>query len=91
MDSSDIDRIDETKEELHHFLAQDRLRDCSILIFANKQDLPRALTCSELAERLKLDTLHMHGQKWHVQPCIATTGSGIYEGFEWLSKQRKWA
>lgn len=38
-------------------LQEDELRDAVLLVFANKQDLPNAITVSELAERLGLHSL----------------------------------
>lgn len=36
---------------------EDELKDAVLLVFANKQDLPNALSVSELTERLGLNTL----------------------------------
>ena len=55
----------------------------SLLIFANKQDLPNAAPAAHLAEALQLNTLR--GRKWYIQACCATTGDGLYEGLDWLS------
>merc|ERR1712038_1408145 len=64
VDSNDRDRIDgkeqasehSAKEELHRMLAEDELRDAVVLIFANKQDLPNAMSVAEVTERLHLNT-----------------------------------
>ena len=37
VDSSDRERFDEAKDELWDMIKDDRLRDCSLLILANKQ------------------------------------------------------
>merc|ERR1712242_117866 len=50
VDSNDRDRIDENREELHKMLAEEELRDAVLLVFANKQDLPGALTCPEIPD-----------------------------------------
>ena len=43
---------------LHYFqLAEDELRDAVLLIFANKQDLPNAMSASELTDKLGLNEL----------------------------------
>ena len=39
VDSNDIDRIDEARDELHKLLEEDELRDAILLVYANKQDL----------------------------------------------------
>merc|ERR1711976_822966 len=48
VDSSDNERIQESREELHKMLSEDELRDAIVLIFANKQDLPNAASVSDL-------------------------------------------
>lgn len=40
IDSQDTDRIDEARLELERILADREMRDCLLLVFANKQDLP---------------------------------------------------
>jgi ADP-ribosylation factor protein 6 len=40
IDSQDEDRIDEARQELERILADREMRDCLLLVFANKQDLP---------------------------------------------------
>jgi signal recognition particle receptor subunit beta len=58
-----------------------------VLVFANKQDLPNALSVSELTAQLGL--YNIKSKPWYVQSCIASRGEGIYEGLEWLSTQLK--
>ncbi|GAB6029217.1 hypothetical protein CHUAL_004986 [Chamberlinius hualienensis] len=72
VDSNDRERIPEAKEELEHMLREDELRDTVLLVFANKQDLPGAMTASELTDKLEL---HKHrGRrgifKQHVQRMV---------------------
>ena len=84
VDSNDRDRIDENREELHKMLAEEELRDAVLLVFANKQDLPGALTCPEITDRLGLHTIR--GRTWFIQSTCAVRGDGLYEGLDWLSK-----
>lgn len=86
VDSNDRDRIREASEELHRVMKEDLLKDCILLVFANKQDLPNSMITTELVEKLKLEDLR---QRWYIQPSCATTGEGLYEGFDWLSTQLK--
>lgn len=78
IDSNDRERIQEAKDELHKVLSDDLLREARVLIFANKQDLPKALRANELIEKLNLNGLKQ--QTWFIQPCVATTGEGLFEG-----------
>ena len=84
VDSSDKERVEESREELHKMLNEDELRDAIVLVFANKQDLPDAVSVSELTQRLKLNELR---RKWYVQAACATQGTGLYEGLDWLSNE----
>ena len=83
VDSNDRDRIEAASDELHRILGEDELRDIKIVVFANKQDLPNAMTKEELVEKLALNKLKTHA--WHIEATCATTGDGLYEGLEWLS------
>ncbi|KAI2658984.1 ADP-ribosylation factor 4 [Labeo rohita] len=85
VDSSDHDRIETAAEELNAMLAEDEMRDVVLLVFANKQDLPKAMPVHQLTERLGLHKLR--GRQWFVQPTCAVQGSGLYEGLDWLSNQ----
>merc|ERR1712227_657451 len=84
VDSSDRERIQESHDELHKMLNEDELRDAIVLVFANKQDLPNALSVTELTEKLGLNQLR---RKWYVQAAGATQGTGLYEGLDWLSSE----
>ncbi|BHF81455.1 hypothetical protein SprV_0702458500 [Sparganum proliferum] len=83
VDSNDRERIDEVREELHSMLNGDELRDAALLVFANKQDLPNAMQASEITQRLGLSALH--GRQWYVQATCVISGTGLYEGLDWLS------
>ena len=47
-------------------LAEDELRDATLLVFANKQDLPNAMNCSELSNKLGLP--NVRHRNWSVKP-----------------------
>lgn len=83
VDSNDRERIDEAKEELNRMLSEDELRDAIVLVFANKQDLPNALSAAEVTEKLGLNSLS--NRQWYIQCTCATNGDGLYEGLDWLS------
>ncbi|KAI7756744.1 hypothetical protein M8C21_009975 [Ambrosia artemisiifolia] len=61
----------------------DELSDATILVFANKQDLPNAMNVSEVADKLKLHTISQ--RRWHIEGTSVKTGHGLYEGLSWLS------
>ncbi len=82
VDSGDVDRVDQTARELRAVLDAEELRGCPVLVYANKQDLPRALPPAELAARLGLNELR--GHQWHVQAACARSGDGLHEGLNWI-------
>jgi ADP-ribosylation factor 1/2 len=84
VDSSDRDRMEDARDELQTMFADQELSNATLLVFANKQDLPNAMTTDQIANKLALP--EMRGRQWFVQSTQATTGDGLYEGLEWLSK-----
>eukprot|EP00930_Biecheleria_cincta_P016597 TRINITY_DN1343_c0_g1_i14.p1 TRINITY_DN1343_c0_g1~~TRINITY_DN1343_c0_g1_i14.p1 ORF type:complete len:204 (+),score=44.00 TRINITY_DN1343_c0_g1_i14:69-614(+) len=84
VDSNDRDRIEDAREELNKMLNEDEMRDAILLVFANKQDLPNAMTAAEITEKLGLQS--MRNRQWFIQSACATTGDGLYEGLDWLSR-----
>eukprot|EP00493_Phyllostaurus_siculus_P017033 UN17293 len=59
-------------------LEEDELRDAVVLVLANKQDLPNAMTAEEMEERLELKSIESH--RWSIIPCSALSGEGLYKG-----------
>jgi signal recognition particle receptor subunit beta len=57
VDSTDIERIPEAKEELNKILKEGTLKDVIVVIFANKQDMKNAITCEEIKEKMDLKCL----------------------------------
>uniref|UniRef100_A0A3B5BBN5 ADP-ribosylation factor 1-like n=1 Tax=Stegastes partitus TaxID=144197 RepID=A0A3B5BBN5_9TELE len=84
VDSNDPERIKEAADELHMMLEEDELRGVAVLVFANKQDLPRAMSASDITEAMGLSRV---SQPWFVQSSCAVSGSGLVEGLDWLSNQ----
>ncbi len=67
-------------------MSEDELKDAVLLVFANKQDLPKALPPAELTEALGLSEMR---RKWYIQGSCATSGDGLFEGLDWLSDTLK--
>ncbi|KAL5562432.1 hypothetical protein UlMin_032179 [Ulmus minor] len=84
VDSSDRERISDARQELNRILNEnDELSNATLLVFANKQDLPNAMSSGEMADKLGLHLLPH--RRWYIQNTSATSGEGLYEGLEWLS------
>ncbi|GMF10843.1 unnamed protein product [Phytophthora lilii] len=84
VDAADIERIDDAKTALHQVFEAEELVDSNLLVFANKQDQPNAISVKELRQRMGLENVTMNAT--HVQACVATTGDGMYEGLDWLAE-----
>ncbi|XP_059050553.1 ADP-ribosylation factor-like protein 3 isoform X1 [Achroia grisella] len=86
VDSSDHQRLEETSQELTELLQDDKLRGVPLLVYANKQDLSTALPPSEVAQQLGLHLIR--DRTWQIQACVATDGTGVKEGMEWVRKKK---
>ncbi len=90
VDCIDTDRIEKASEELMKMLNEDCLKSAPLLIYANKQDLPGALSPNDLIEKMGLRQIK--GREWIVQGTSALEGKGLSEGLDWmanaLSKRR---
>ena len=45
-------------------LGEEELKDAVLLVFANKQDLPGAMNCPEMTDKLGLHTIR--GRTWFI-------------------------
>jgi ADP-ribosylation factor protein 1 len=84
IDSNDRDRMDQAKDELHRCLEiMDKVRaDVPLLVFANKQDLPTAMTANAIPCALGLNQLK---RPWYLQPCSAVGDKiDLLYGLSWL-------
>ncbi|KAJ3368234.1 Arf GTPase arl1 [Kappamyces sp. JEL0680] len=82
IDSQDKDRISTSKEELMAMLDEEELKDAVLLVYANKQDMPGAMSVTEVSDFLGLTELKM--RTWTIFKCSAKTGEGLTEGLDWL-------
>lgn len=83
VDSTDKDRISTCAEELHMLLREEELKDAALLVFANKQDQPNALSAAEVSKLLGLAELK--DRSWSIMGSSAITGQGLSEGLDWLA------
>jgi len=87
VDSNDVNRLAESKAELWKVLESPELENCLVLVFANKQDLPQAVSPDEVVNRLELSQITGHA--YHVVGCTAIEGKGLDDGFDWLADKLK--
>jgi len=82
VDSADKRRLEDCKKELQALLQEERLLGATLLVFANKQDLPGALNVEQIREVLELDSILTH--HWQIIYCIAVTGQNLLQGVDWI-------
>ncbi|XP_014913158.1 ADP-ribosylation factor-like protein 13B isoform X3 [Poecilia latipinna] len=91
VDSSDVQRIQETRETMAQVLQHPRIAGKPVLVLANKQDLEGALPEADIIENLSLEKLVNENKcLCQIEPCSAILGCGkkvdksIKKGLTWL-------
>ncbi|XP_061683540.1 ADP-ribosylation factor-like protein 13B isoform X2 [Syngnathoides biaculeatus] len=91
VDSSDVQRIQETRETMAEVLQHPRIAGKPVLVLANKQDQEGALTEADIIENLSLEKLVNENKcLCQIEPCSAVLGYGkkvdksIRRGLNWL-------
>ncbi|KAL3875810.1 hypothetical protein ACJMK2_033725 [Sinanodonta woodiana] len=81
VDSEDKERVEEAKIELTKLLKGPDNSGLPVLVLANKQDLPKALSPEDIEKMLGLHELPP-SQLWLVEPTCAITGEGLHEAMD---------
>ncbi|XP_069493299.1 ADP-ribosylation factor-like protein 13B isoform X2 [Ambystoma mexicanum] len=91
VDSSDLARMEETKETMTEVLRHPRISGKPVLVLANKQDREGALAEADVIEYLALEKLVNENKcLCQIEPCSAVIGCGkkidksIRKGLTWL-------
>ncbi|XP_075222026.1 ADP ribosylation factor-like 2 isoform X1 [Lycorma delicatula] len=82
VDSADKRRLEDCCNELHSLLKEERLAGATLLVFANKQDLPGAFSSEEIRDILELDKIKTH--HWQIIKSSAVTGENLLIGIDWI-------
>ncbi|XP_008567646.1 PREDICTED: ADP-ribosylation factor-like protein 14 [Galeopterus variegatus] len=84
VDSTDKQRLEDSRREFEHILKNEHIKNVPVVLLANKQDVPGALTAEDITRMFKVKKL-CSDRNWYVQPCCAITGDGLIEGFRKLT------
>ncbi|EPY73103.1 ADP-ribosylation factor-like protein 14 [Camelus dromedarius] len=84
VDSTDNQRLEDSRREFEHILKNEHIQNVPVVLLANKQDVPGALTAEDITRMFKVKKL-CSDRNWYVQPCCAVTGDGLVEGFQKLT------
>ncbi|KAL0213324.1 hypothetical protein RCL1_006950 [Eukaryota sp. TZLM3-RCL] len=88
VDATDKLRLCVARDELNNILQHPNLKPVPFLLFANKMDLPDALSPSTITTELDLTT-SLSNRNWHISSSCAVSGEGLDDGFGWLAKELK--
>ncbi|XP_043853101.1 ADP-ribosylation factor-like protein 14 [Dromiciops gliroides] len=80
VDSSDHQHLEDSRREFELILKNEHIKHVPVVLLANKQDLPGALTAEDVTRKFKMKK-NCGDRDWYVQPCCATSGDGLAEGF----------
>lgn len=83
VDAAETERLEEAKVELHRLSRAADNQGVPVLVLANKQDRPGALSAAEVGKRLAVRELPA-ATLTHVQGCSAVDGLGLQPGLERL-------
>ncbi|XP_025109745.1 E3 ubiquitin-protein ligase TRIM23-like isoform X2 [Pomacea canaliculata] len=86
LDCSNRERLTEAQNELVNVVQEKELKEASLLIFANKQDVEDHASIEEITQQMGLLKMCCN-RSWHLQGCSAKSGEGLADGLEWLSRQ----
>ena len=85
VDSNDRERMGDAREALHRLVNEEQLKEVAVLVLANKQDRPGAMSTDEITEKLELCAIR--SRNWLIQGCCAVNGDRLYEGLHWISNE----
>ncbi|KAH0792270.1 putative ADP-ribosylation factor [Histomonas meleagridis] len=75
--------FDEAREHLFQYILEKKeSKNLPLLVLANKQDLPNALSPDEIENKLCLNTIK--DRPWKVQATSVYNEGGLREGLDWL-------
>eukprot|EP01054_Gregarina_sp_Poly1_P002067 Gregarina_sp_Poly_1__2066@NODE_1543_length_3881_cov_98_229942_g1018_i0_p2_GENE_NODE_1543_length_3881_cov_98_229942_g1018_i0NODE_1543_length_3881_cov_98_229942_g1018_i0_p2_ORF_typecomplete_len232_score20_62Arf/PF00025_21/4_2e54Ras/PF00071_22/1_9e15SRPRB/PF09439_10/7_2e13Roc/PF08477_13/3e11Gtr1_RagA/PF04670_12/1_2e09Galpha/PF00503_20/6_3Galpha/PF00503_20/2_7e05MMR_HSR1/PF01926_23/2_6e07FeoB_N/PF02421_18/8_7e05GTP_EFTU/PF00009_27/0_0013MnmE_helical/PF12631_7/0_0079RsgA_GTPase/PF03193_16/0_65RsgA_GT len=80
IDSTDKARLNTCRKELESVLGEERLQGAEVLILANKQDVPGALTIDQMRQMLNFDKMEKD------RKCMVVACSAILESAEFFQQ-----
>ena len=98
LDSTDVNRLscnlnnvseyeESVESELNKLLENEELKDCALLVLANKQDQYKSLKIEEISNLIGLNKIK--NRTWKIYGTNAIKGEGLYEALEWMTDYLK--
>ncbi|XP_036902606.1 ADP-ribosylation factor-like protein 14 [Sturnira hondurensis] len=85
VDSADKQRLQDSQREFELILKNEHIQNVPVVLLANKQDVPGALTAEDITRMFRMKQLCCD-RDWYVQPCCALTGDGLTQGLGRLTE-----
>ena len=83
VDSADKERLDyEGKDFFDFLLEEEELKNCPLLIMANKKDMKDTLSLKEISERFEME--NYDNRKWCIKGVSGKTNEGLEESLLWI-------
>jgi len=86
VDSADQQRLNVAKEELHLLMNEHELQYATLVVIANKQDLPNAMKRDDIKQRLELNKI---GRTNECFEATAKENKGLTDALDWLTTNTK--
>ncbi|XP_046365106.1 ADP-ribosylation factor 1-like [Haliotis rufescens] len=86
VDSNDLERMEQARDELVRLLEEKDLKDTVFLVLANKQDLPGAMTVPEVAKAVDFQGI-LKTHRATIIGCSAISGEGLNDALHWMSQE----
>jgi len=86
VDSADQQRLNVAKEELHLLMNEHELQYATLVVIANKQDLPNAMKRDDIKQRLELNKI---GRTNECFEATAKENKGLTDALDWLTTNMK--
>lgn len=85
IDCADKKRVEESGVELADLLDEEQLAGVPLLVFANKQDVPTALSAKAITDAMSLNSIR--DRTWQIHACSAKSGEGLDTGLKWVMSE----
>lgn len=89
VDSSDTERIDESKDAFEKMISNAQLQGVPLLVLANKQDLQECMTVPSVKQVFFETSEKFGGRDCNIMGISALKGEGVREGILWLVESIK--
>ncbi|XP_074603679.1 ADP-ribosylation factor related protein 1 [Brevipalpus obovatus] len=89
IDSADLERIEDSKSSFENVIQNEQLEGLPLLIVANKQDLPEALSLERIKSIFQSSEELIGKRDFNYLSASALKSEGIQDGIDWMTDRIK--